>query len=107
MIKTLIIADDLSGAADSAIACASSGLATTVLIDLQATPRDPEVVAVDVNSRTMAPEKAGLAAAAAVTALYCPGTRVVYQKIDSTLRGNWAHELVHIRDAAAQASGAP
>jgi uncharacterized protein YgbK (DUF1537 family) len=107
MIKILIIADDLSGAADTAIACASSGLATTVLIDLQAAPRGSEVIAVDVNSRTMAPDKAGLAAAAAVTTLYCPGTRLLYQKIDSTLRGNWAHELVHIRDAAAHASWAP
>src|SRR3954447_11257599 len=104
MIETLIIADDLSGAADSAIACASSGLPTTVLIDVQAPPKGTKVVAVDVNSRTMPRDKAGLAAAAAVAKLRCPETRVLYQKIDSTLRGNWAHELVHIRHAVAQAS---
>jgi D-threonate/D-erythronate kinase len=107
MIETLVIADDLSGAADCAVACVSSGLATTVLIDIQAAPTGAEVVAVDVNSRTMAPDKAGAAAAAAVATLCSPGTRVLYQKIDSTLRGNWAHELVHIRNAVAQASSPP
>lgn len=107
MIETLIIADDLSGAADSAIACASSGLPTTVLIDAQAPPKEAKVVAVDANSRTMPPDKAGPAAAAVVAKLGCPETRVLYQKIDSTLRGNWAYELLHIQCALAQASLPP
>jgi hypothetical protein len=75
MIETLIIADDLSGWADTAVACTCSGAATTVLIDVQAAPRGAKVVAVDVNSRAMAPDKAGLAAAAAVATLCSPVRR--------------------------------
>lgn len=100
MIETLIVADDLSGAADSAIACAGAGAPTAVLVDIKAAPSDATAVAIDINSRTMRPQDAGPAAAAAVAALCSRATRVVYHKIDSTLRGNWAHEIVHLREAA-------
>lgn len=107
MIETFVVADDLSGAADSAIACVGAGARTAVLVDIQAVPSDATAVAIDINSRTMGPQEAGLAAAAAVAALCSRSTRVLYHKIDSTLRGNWAHEVVHLRNAAASTLPGP
>jgi uncharacterized protein YgbK (DUF1537 family) len=100
MIKTLIIADDLSGAADCAIACKVAGAETVVVIDAGVAPKAAAVVSVDVNSRTMSLEDAGPAAATVVERLYDKDVRILYQKVDSTLRGNWVAELIHIRQAA-------
>jgi D-threonate/D-erythronate kinase len=105
MIDTLIIADDLSGAADCGIASASTGVATFVMMDPNADVGIATVISVDVNSRAMAAEEAGVAAAEAVQQLYRKSMRVLYQKMDSSLRGNWASEVVHIRQAAAAILG--
>ncbi|GHJ42065.1 four-carbon acid sugar kinase family protein [Streptomyces sp. TS71-3] len=80
----LIVADDLSGAADTAAAFAHRA-GTAVLLDPGARPAGATVVAVDTDSRYLPP---GEAAARVTRALagYGPGTRV-YKKIDSTLRG--------------------
>ncbi len=105
MIETLIIADDLSGAADCAIACAATGVATFVVMDPNADVGVAAAVSVDVNSRAMAAHEAGVAAAGAVQQLYSKSTRVLYQKMDSSLRGNWAAEVFDIRQAAAMILG--
>jgi D-threonate/D-erythronate kinase len=105
MIETLIVADDLSGAADCAIACAAAGVATFVIMDPKADVSVAAAVSLDVNSRAMAAQDAGAAAVEAVQQLYGKSTRVLYQKMDSSLRGNWATELVHIRQAAATILG--
>ena len=105
MIDTLIIADDLSGAADCGIASASTGVATFVMMDPNADVGIATAISVDVNSRAMAAEEAGVAAAEAVQQLYRKSMRVLYQKMDSILRGNWASEVVHIRQAAATILG--
>jgi uncharacterized protein YgbK (DUF1537 family) len=105
MIETLIIADDLSGAADCAIACAATGVATFVIMDSNADIGVAAAVSVDVNSRAMAAHEAAFAAAGAVQKLYGKSTRILYQKMDSTLRGNWALEVFHIRQAAATILG--
>jgi len=105
MPQILIIADDLSGAADCAIACAAGGLETVVMLDPDFGPRSTNVVAVDVNSRAIAPEEAGPAAAATVQKLFTPDTSVLYHKMDSTLRGNWAVELAHVLSVAREVLG--
>lgn len=93
-----VLADDRTGAIETAGAVASRIAATVpvVPIDAAPTPR-PGVVVVDTGSRRLAP-----AAAAALTKRLVgvpeershdrPVRRA--HKIDSTLRGNWAHELV-------------
>lgn len=99
-LEALIIADDLTGAADSAVAFAQTGLSTRVLFagadPIQVGPgHAPRVVALDTDSRRLDPD----AAAQAVTdALAGTGTgaavagagaaRLRMKKIDSTLRGN-------------------
>jgi uncharacterized protein YgbK (DUF1537 family) len=105
MIDTLIIADDLSGAADCAIACVKAGAKTVVVVDVDGDPHGGSAVAVDVNSRSMARNEAEAAVAAAVERFYGTGTRRLYQKMDSTLRGHWAAETVRIREAAAKVLG--
>ena len=81
MIETLIIADDLTGAADCAVSCATAGADTVVLLDANADPGGATAVSVDVNSRAMTVQEAGAAVAGAVQQLYSKSTRILYHKI--------------------------
>jgi uncharacterized protein YgbK (DUF1537 family) len=105
MVETLIIADDLTGAADCAVSCATAGADTVVLLDVKADPGGATAVSVDVNSRAMTAQEAGAAVTEAVQQLYSNSTRILYHKIDSTLRGNWPSELAHIHQAATDVLG--
>ncbi len=105
MTDTLILADDLSGAADCASACLHTGLSPLVLIDPMAHQGAAAVIAVDLDSRAKPPQDAGLAMARAVERLLSPDTRVLYQKMDSTLRGNWARETACALKAVAEVRG--
>jgi uncharacterized protein YgbK (DUF1537 family) len=105
MTRTLILSDDLSGAADCASACLNAGASPLVLIDRRADPGNAEALAVDVDSRALPPQEAGIAMAAAVAHFLRPDTRVFYQKMDSTLRGNWARETACALQAAASIRG--
>jgi D-threonate/D-erythronate kinase len=96
----LIIADDLSGAADSAVAFARRGVPTQVTFDPTASPGGVEVVAVDTDTRRADPADAAYAVSSGVAGT--PGARLVFKKIDSTLRGNIAAET----EAALRATGA-
>ncbi len=100
MVETLIIADDLTGAADCAVSYATAGADTVVLLDAQADPDGATAVSVDVNSRAVTAQEAGAAVTGAVQQLYSKSTRILYHKIDSTLRGNWPSELAYIRQVA-------
>ncbi len=96
MLEILIIADDLTGAADCGAACAAHGLETLVVLDdAGGTPR-AEVVAFDANTRAMTPTQAA-AETARIVREY--PARIVYKKIDSTLRGNVAVEIAAALEA--------
>jgi 4-hydroxythreonine-4-phosphate dehydrogenase len=88
--ELLIVADDLSGAADSAAALAGRA-EVVVLLDAAAPLPPAAVVAVDTDSRYAEPAEAGARAAAAIGRGGL-GT-LVYKKIDSTLRGNIGPEV--------------
>ena len=108
MSSILIIADDLSGAADCASAYAKAGKETLVIIDRDAAGDNgsAEVVALDADSRRMpAPQAAQLHRE--LHARYAAPGQVLYKKIDSTLRGNFAAELAAIAGAAGLAIVAP
>src|SRR5215218_8935633 len=87
-----VIADDLTGAADTGVQFVHAGYraavffrATEMLAD------DLDAVAFDTDSRAM---PAGFAAKRVVDAAHVArGARIVYKKLDSTLRGNVAAEL--------------
>jgi uncharacterized protein YgbK (DUF1537 family) len=105
MVEILIIADDLTGAADCAVSCATVGADTLVVLDASADPGGATAVSVDVNSRAMTAQEAGAAVTVAVQQLYSKTLRILYHKIDSTLRGNWPLELAHIRQVATNVLG--
>lgn len=105
-MSILIIADDLSGAADCAIGFASAGLRTVVTLDALHDQPDAQVIAADTDTRRLSPEQAAERTVAAYKSLHKPGQRL-YKKIDSTLRGNWAAEVAALQPLAGLAIVAP
>ncbi len=88
-----IIADDLTGAADTGVQFARAGYRTAVAFRGAPIPpaEDLDAVALDTDSRTM---PAGFAAKRVLEAGYAvQRARIVYKKLDSTLRGPVAAEL--------------
>ena len=95
-----VVADDLTGAADAGVQFVRAGYRTAVVFHGEEAPTvDIDAVSFDTDSRNM---PAGFAAKRVVdVARNVRGARVVYKKLDSTLRGNVAAELA----AAFGASG--
>ena len=97
--EILIIADDLTGAADCGVACGAG--AVVLLGKPDGWLPDAAVLAFDANTRSMAPELAAQTTAGLVTDLarLCDSaTRdhqpvLLFKKVDSTLRGNVGLEL--------------
>ena len=87
--KLGIVADDLTGAMDSSGYFAHQGLNTVVILDPNFSS-DADVVVINTNSRAEDPDTARKKIKQAVRSL---AGRVVYKKIDSTLRGNIGVEL--------------
>src|ERR687898_1136111 len=100
-MRVAIIADDLTGAADTGVQLARAGYRTAVAFrDAPILPsEDVDAVALDTDSRTM---PAGFAARRVLAATRAVrATPLIYKKLDSTLRGPIAAEL----SAALSASG--
>ena len=96
----VIVADDLTGAADCGIACTAAGLNTVVVLGENSRILDlaADAIAFDADTRRQSPEAAGAATELAVRRLCAGGgVRVLYKKIDSTLRGNFAVEIAAAR----------
>jgi uncharacterized protein YgbK (DUF1537 family) len=103
-----IIADDLTGAADTALSFWETGIAATIQLDLAEgaiTTTSLAAIAVDTDSRHLAPDEAGQRVAQAIRHLQAAGIDRFYKKIDSTLRGNIGAEIEAALDAT-QASHA-
>ncbi len=84
-VKWLIVADDLTGAADSASPFALAGLSTVVALGMVGPLPECEVLAVDTDGRRLPPEPARSAIADAFRSLSALHN---FLKIDSTLRGS-------------------
>ena len=95
--RLVIVADDLTGAADSAGRAVQAGLEAVILPAGDALPTDaaalPQVVAMSTDSRALPPEDAGKRVALAVGRAIEWRPATWYKKIDSTLRGNLGAEL--------------
>jgi len=94
-----IISDDLTGAADSGVQLVRAGYRTAVVFRGSSLPArdDLDAVALDADSR---PLPAGFAAKRVVEAAHSVrDARVVYKKLDSTLRGPVAAELAAALEA--------
>jgi uncharacterized protein YgbK (DUF1537 family) len=87
-----VIADDLTGAADTGVQFVHAGYRTAVFFRAtEVLEDDLHAVSFDTDSRTM---PAGLAAKRVLDAAHAArGAHIVYKKLDSTLRGNVAAEL--------------
>ena len=91
--RWLILADDLTGAADCAIAFGRRGLGAAVTWGPAAdsTAQDLPVLSYDADSRALSARDAAERHAACLERLWEPG-RTLFKKIDSTLRGQPAAE---------------
>lgn len=96
-----IVADDLTGAADSGAQLARAGYSVAVVFRGESPPPDEDLDAVvmDTDSRMLDPKRARERVLEAGKTV--KGARIVYKKLDSTLRGPLAAELV----AALEATG--
>jgi len=97
MERVLILADDLTGALDSACAFAARGLSTQVVLrleDLGAAVADPTI---QVVAYVSASREVPAAQAAAVVSRICNVIQgfdgIIFKKIDSRLKGNIGAEL--------------
>ena len=91
--QMLIIADDLSGAADCAVGCTNHGLHAVVALGDDGAEIDADVLAVDGDTRRLQPEHAAQEAARLLRKHCGDGTALLYRKFDSTLRGHVGAEL--------------
>lgn len=103
MYAVEVVADDLTGAMDTSQGFAARGYATTVVAnpeaEMDAIEEDAAVLGINTDSRYDDEEDAINAVFKAIEAI---SAQIVYKKVDSTLRGNFAAEV----DAALAASGA-
>lgn len=110
MTQVLIIADDLSGAADCASAFVKAGLQTLVVIDRQAgqsaDTEAAQVISIDADTRRL-PGAEAAQIHLDIFDRYRSAGQLLYKKIDSTLRGNFAQELASIINQAGLAIVAP
>ena len=93
MLEVAVIADDLTGAADCAIAFANAGLRTFVAVGEATAPADADAVAVDTDTRRMDAVAAADRTGAAAAWAWGQGARTLYKKLDSTLRGHVGVEI--------------
>jgi uncharacterized protein YgbK (DUF1537 family) len=93
-----ILADDLTGACDSAVPFARHGLATRVLLAPRPMAVGPDdrvdVVAVDADTRRLSRRLAVERTTFAARALCTPETTRLFKKVDSTLRGYVGPEIM-------------
>lgn len=88
--RTLVVADDLTGATDTGHGFAARGFETVVRLDPDFESPDAAVLVVDTDSRYVAPNEAASRVATVISDI---DAATVYKKVDSTLRGNLAAEI--------------
>lgn len=99
--KLAILADDLTGACDTGAMFAQRSFATVVVMNPRARlPSDAHIVVLSTNSRNDSLQRAKAKVRQACLRLHTANFRVLYKKIDSTLKGNIAAEIVAILQTA-------
>jgi D-threonate/D-erythronate kinase len=83
----IVIADDLSGAAELAGIAFARGCTAEVQREFDPTS-NAEVIAVDTDSRHLAPEAAAKQLEQVARAVIAAKPAWIYKKVDSVLRGN-------------------
>jgi 4-hydroxythreonine-4-phosphate dehydrogenase len=96
MPQVLILADDLSGAADCSIACMRTGLDAEVSLGPAYVPSRASIVAVDADTRGLTPIAAATRMHDLASTWNGEPSTVFFKKIDSTLRGHLGPELAAV-----------
>jgi uncharacterized protein YgbK (DUF1537 family) len=96
----LILADDLTGAADTAARCWAAGLEAAICVEPpDAWPPGAEAVTLTTDSRHLGAEEAAVRVRGLIARLPAlPPASLWYKKIDSTLRGNAGAEIDALLD---------
>lgn len=93
-MKLAVIADDLTGANDTAVQFAKIGMKAFVLLDrTNEMPPDTDVVVVNTDSRSITAQEARSQVRTACDWLRQWQAKAVIKKVDSTLRGNLGAEI--------------
>jgi uncharacterized protein YgbK (DUF1537 family) len=97
MLRVAVIADDLTGAADTGIQFCRSEAPTYLLgydhLRSFGFPESPHSLSLFTNTRNLRPEQAGESIRAVVPTIKNLNPDLIYKKIDSCLRGNIGAEL--------------
>jgi uncharacterized protein YgbK (DUF1537 family) len=92
-VECLLIADDLTGACDAAVQFTGRGCRAGVALELGAGALNADVLAVSTESRSLGAEEAGQAIGELALRFADTKARILFKKIDSTLRGNTGAEI--------------
>lgn len=106
MHRLLIVADDLTGAADCGITCAAAGLDTVVVLKDNEPLPSADVVSVDAATRRLSSQHATEQTARLTRRYLSPRTRILFKKLDSTLRGHVAQEIAAVLSVSRAVHGA-
>ncbi len=106
MHRLLIIADDLTGAADCGIPCLAAGLETVVVLKDNEPIPSVDVVSVDAATRRLYSSHATEQTARLTRRYLGAQTRTLFKKLDSTLRGHVAQEIAAVLSVARALHGA-
>ena len=98
-LSVMIIADDLSGATDSAVACAERGLDTVVVLGETSDPGTAEAIAFDADTRRLTREAAAAETARLVRTHAKARGGLLFKKVNSTLRGHVGPEIAALLNA--------
>jgi uncharacterized protein YgbK (DUF1537 family) len=104
MPLVVIVADDMTGAADTAAAFAASGLTAAVTLR-SASAASTDVLACNLATRLQDPTRAVAITARAIKAALATGAPHLYRKIDSTLRGHVGTEIRETLSAVERHTG--
>lgn len=100
MIKLAVIADDLTGANDTALQFAKRNINSSVEINFMQSEfsEDKEVIVADTDSRDLDKQRAYQKVKSICEEIFKYNIKCIYKKVDSTLRGNLGAEIKAVDD---------
>ena len=96
MARVLMLADDLSGAAESGMSCLAAGLKVVVTLGAPGRSMDADVIAIDADTRRLGAVAAAERMRELAEHYASDPDLLLFKKIDSTLRGHLGPELAAV-----------
>jgi uncharacterized protein YgbK (DUF1537 family) len=94
--EVIVIADDLTGASDTAVSFSMRGLKADVLLEWPAESVSAAVIAISTASRDIPAPEARQRLKASITQLNLKRYPCIFKKIDSVFRGNTLDEIIAV-----------